>query len=160
MAKYKMRQDRVGRKPLPECLLTSEEWDGLWQELNDALSSEDELRYSDAKKSVREQLRIIYTERGNKGHCVLCGDECGRSGLCKRCWRALTNSGLLRSEGHTLARDNQEEESTCCAVCGADKVLCKNLCAACYSIMRSHGLTSAAQVYAYRWRKKHKRIRG
>ena len=156
MARYKIRQDRGNRKPLPECRLTPQEWNQYWKQLNTAVESHDEEWIYKAKAMVREQIRLIYANRCSRdGKCVLCADKAGYFGLCKRCWRSLMNNATLRSQGHTRA-EQQERSEKPCIVCGASPVLCRGMCAKCYSSMRAHKFTTPEQLLEYRVTKKHK----
>lgn len=121
MARYKIRQDRRNRKPLPECRLTPQEWNQYWKQLNLAVESQDEEWIYKAKAMVKEQIRSIYTNRcGRDGKCVLCAEKAGYFGLCKKCWRSLMNNAILRSQGHTRA-EQQERSEKPCIVCGASQ---------------------------------------
>ena len=150
MAKYKIRQDRRNRKPLPECRLTPQEWNQYWKQLNSAVESQDEEWIYKAKAMVKEQIRSIYTNRCDRdGKCVLCTEKAGYFGLCKKCWRSLMNNAILRSQGHTRA-EQQESSEKPCIVCGASPILCRGVCGKCYSSMRAHKFTTPEQLLEYK----------
>ena len=154
MARYKIRQDRRNRKPLPECRLTPQEWNQYWKQLNLAVESQDEEWIYKAKAMVKEQIRSIYTNRcGRDGKCVLCAEKAGYFGLCKKCWRSLMNNAILRSQGHTRA-EQQERSEKPCIVCGASPILCRGVCGKCYSSMRAHKFTTPEQLLEYKETKK------
>lgn len=154
MARYKIRQDRRNRKPLPECRLTPQEWNQYWKQLNSAVESQDEEWIYKAKAMVKEQIRSIYTNRCDRdGKCVLCAEKAGYFGLCKKCWRSLMNNAILRSQGHTRV-EQQERSEKPCIVCGASPILCRGVCSKCYSSMRAHKFTTPEQLLEYKETKK------
>lgn len=111
MGKYKIRLDRRNRKPLPQCRLTQEEWKLYLDQLNTAVESEDEERIYQAKNLVKNEIREIYIDRYERdGECVLCGEKAGYFGLCKKCWRSLMGNAILRAEGHTKVKDENDAD--------------------------------------------------
>lgn len=131
--RYAIRQDRKVRKPLPGCQLTETEWLACWDTLNKGIESQDDETIQKSKMLVRSAIKKIYTERYPKSKkCVVCGETCGTSGLCRKCWRALSNNAVLRSEGHTQ-KDRVANQQGPCIVCGRTPVLCRKVCNRCYA---------------------------
>jgi hypothetical protein len=155
--RYAIRQDRKVRKPLPGCQLTETEWLACWDTLNKGIESQDDETIQKSKMLVRSAIKKIYTERYPKSKkCVVCGETCGTSGLCRKCWRALSNNAVLRSEGHTQ-KDRVANQQGLCIVCGRTPVLCRKVCNRCYAKMRAHKFTTTEQLMEYIRDKKQKK---
>ena len=125
--------------------------------LNKGIESQDDETIQKSKMLVRSAIKKIYTERYPKSKkCVVCGETCGTSGLCRKCWRALSNNAVLRSEGHTQ-KDRVANQQGPCIVCGRTPVLCRKVCNRCYAKMRAHKFTTTEQLMEYIRDKKQKK---
>lgn len=135
-------QDRKVRKPLPGCQLTETEWLACWDTLNKGIESQDDETIQKSKMLVRSAIKKIYTERYPKSKkCVVCGETCGTSGLCRKCWRALSNNAVLRSEGHTQ-KDRVANQQGPCIVWQSNTGSLPESMQPLYAKMRAHKFTT------------------